>query len=273
MNLLSQLKVVDPAVAVGCRAFAVPDRVPASLSEGNFLDEGSQATIDVDEERITFWKYGSGPAILLMHGWCSRGSHLMGFVRPLVAAGFSVVLFDAPGHGHSTGTSSSVTHAGRAALTLAMHFGGIHGVIAHSAGSLAALWAVSHGLWVHRSVHISGPTSLTAVVLDAARAHNMNERQTAEFCAWAEAFMGVSLASVDLPTLSVGLRHPGLIIHDSEDSVVAVAQSQALHVTWTRSTLIETIGLGHRRILTDPSVIQRAVEFMGKSWLSPRRRG
>lgn len=48
--------------------------------------------------------------------------------------------------------------------------------------------------------------------------------------------MGVTLDSIDPQARSVGLTHPGLIIHDSDDSAKAIAQAQALYVAWTRST-------------------------------------
>lgn len=262
MNLLADLNISDPDLEQACRAFAVPDRVSASWSEVSSLGKGWLASLDVDGERLAFWMYGSGPVVVLMHGWSSRGSHLMGFVQPLVAAGFSVAMFDAPGHGHSGGERSSVIHAGRTALRLAEHLGDVYGIIAHSAGSTAALWALCNGLSVQRSVHVCGPSSMTPVVIGIARAHCLDDRQTAAFCAWAEAFMGVALASVDLPALAVGLSHPGLIIHDGDDRVVPVAQSRALHEAWARSTLIETRGLSHRRILSDADVIARAVGFM-----------
>lgn len=258
----SDLSTLNPELATVCQAFAVPDRVAASWSEVSFLGRGWQASLDVDGDRLAFWMYGCGPVILLMHGWSSRGSHLMGFVKPLIAAGFSVAVLDAPGHGHSSGAGSSVIHAGKAALKLAGHLGDVHGVIAHSAGSTAALWALCNGLSVKRSVHVCGPSSMTTVVLEIARAHCLNDRQTAEFCAWVEAFMGVTLASIDLPALAVGLKHSGLIVHDGDDRVVPVAQSRALHGAWKRSTLIETRGLGHRRILTNAHIIGCAVRFM-----------
>ncbi|OQR31736.1 hypothetical protein BWR59_14495 [Pseudomonas sp. Bc-h] len=262
MNLLADLNVPDPELEAACRAFAVPERVSASWSEVSFLGKGWMASLDVDGERLAFWIYGSGPVILLMHGWSSRGSHLMGFVKPLLAAGFSVAVFDAPGHGHSGGEVSSVIHAGRAALKLAGHLGDVHGIIAHSAGSTAALWALGNGLSVQQSVHVCGPSSMTSVVLGIARAHCLDDRQTVAFCAWVEAFMGATLASVDLPALALGLRHSGLIIHDRDDRVVPVAQSRALREAWARSTLIEKRGPGHRRILGDAQVITSAVEFM-----------
>lgn len=256
------LSIPHPELAAVCQAFAVPERIAATWSEVSFLGKGWQASLDVDGNRLAFWMYGCGPVILLMHGWSSRGSRLMGFVKPLIAAGFSVAVLDAPGHGHSSGAGSSVIHAGKAALKLAGHLGDVYGVIAHSAGSTAALWALCNGLSVQRSVHVCGPSSMTTVVLEIARAHCLNDRQTAEFCVWVEAFMGVTLASIDLPALAMGLKHSGLIVHDGDDRVVPVAQSRALHGAWRRSTLIETRGLGHRRILSDAHIIECAVRFM-----------
>ncbi|MFY1663428.1 alpha/beta fold hydrolase [Pseudomonas sp. Pseu.R1] len=273
MSQTLELQVPNPEMEEVCRALAVPERVSASLREMNVLSKGWQAFLEVDEQRIAFWMFGSGPIALLMHGWCSRGSHLAGYVKPLLAAGYSVVLFDAPGHGHSSGTFSSIIHTGRVVLKLAEHLGGIHALIAHSAGSTAALWALANGLIVRRSVHICGPTSLSAVVLDIARSHGLNDRETEAFCIWAEDFMGASLHSLDLPALSMGLKHPGLLIHDVDDPVVPMAQSNALHVIWTRSTLMETSGLGHRRILSDAHVISSAVEFLGSSHYALAKRG
>lgn len=272
MTHFVDLKISDPALEAACRAFGIPDRVPASLKEVSFLGKAWQASLDVGEDRIAFWIYGNGPLILLMHGWCGRGSHLMRFVKPLVSAGFSVALFDAPGHGHSSGTISSVIHAGKAALKLANHLGSVHGIIAHSTGSTAALWAMANGLSVRRSVHLGGPTSLTAFVLDTAHAHSLNERQARKFCAWAEEFMEINMDSVDLPALSMGLKHIGLIIHDSDDREVSPAQSKALHVVWTRSVFIETKGLGHRRLLSDQEVIDSVTKFVASSLYVRARR-
>jgi len=103
---------------------------------------------------------------------------------------------------------------------------------------------------------------MASVVLGIARAHCLDDRQTAAFYSWVEAFMGATLTAVDLPALSMGLEHSGLIIHDRDERVVPVAQSRALQKAWVHSTLVETHGLGHRRILADTDVIWRAVEFM-----------
>lgn len=212
---------------------------------------------------MVYWTLGNGPRVLLAHGWGSRGSHLAAFVDPLVE-GFSVVVFDAPAHGDSSGLVSGIIHAGKAVLAPADHLGDMHGVIAHSAGSTAALWAFSKGLSVRCSVHLCGPSSLTKVVAGNARASGFNEEQSRSFHAWAEEFTGVRLNSVDLPVLSKALDHPGLIIHDTDDRVVSISQFQALHSAWPKSKMISTTGLGHRRILSDKHTVQLSIEYLSR---------
>lgn len=252
----------DPALEAACRAFAVPDRVHATAQEVAFLAAATCSRLKVEAQDIVYWTFGKGPRVLLVHGWCSRGSHLMGFVEPLLAAGCSVVLFDAPAHGDSEGAVSSMIHAGRTALALAQALGDFHSLISHSGGSTAALWALANGLSVEKSVHICGPCSMKQVVIGSAHAHGLDSHETQAFQRWAEAFTRVSLDSADLPALTAGLSHQGLIVHDDGDRVVSLAQSQALQSAWPDSTLIITEGLGHRRILSDPQAITTIVGFL-----------
>lgn len=265
MNMIQNLLSHDPSLDAACRAFAIPDRVPASAQELELLSKGRRGSVTVGADDVVYWTFGKGPRILLAHGWCSRGSHLAAFVNPLLLRGFSVVIFDAPGHGDSCGLVSSIIHAGKAVLGLADQLGDMHGVIAHSAGSTAALWAFSNGLSVRCSVHLCGPSSLTQVVAGSARANGLNEEQSRLFREWAEEYTGVSLSSVDLPALSQALTHPGLIIHDADDRVVSISQSQALHHAWPKSKMISTTGLGHRRILSDKLTVESSIEYLSRN--------
>ncbi|MNU39777.1 putative aminoacrylate hydrolase RutD [compost metagenome] len=264
MSAFHTLLPIEPGIEAACKSFAVPDRIPASAKEADFLSKGHQARLAVGANQIAHWTFGNGPRVLLVHGWCSRGSHLLSFVEPLLAQGFSVTLFDAPGHGESDGEVSSMVHAGRAMQALAEEIGHVRAVISHSAGSMAALWAFANGLSVARSVHIGGPSSLTQIVNGNAHLHGLDQRQTQAFSEWVESFTGVPVHSLDLPTLAAGSLHPGLIIHDVDDRVVDSRQSQLLHAAWPTSRLVVSSGLGHRRILADPHTVTTAVEFLKK---------
>ncbi|WP_408528934.1 alpha/beta hydrolase [Paraburkholderia fungorum] len=78
---------------------------------------------------------GEGKPVLLCHGRESRASHLGAFIQPLIAAGFSVIAYDAPAHGDSPGGTASVVSFGRALISVANEIGPPEGLVSHSLGS------------------------------------------------------------------------------------------------------------------------------------------
>lgn len=252
----------DGRLAAARHAFSAPERIPLSAAEAATLVGAAEPPLRHEGVKLARWTLGQGPRVVLVHGWNSRGSHLLGFARPLVEAGFSVTLFDLPGHGDSGGHVASVVHAGRALRTLLKGIGLVHGIIGHSMGSAATLLAFAHGLQVRRSVHLAGPSSLTPMVKGLAQAHGLGPADAAAFAGWVEGFIGTRMACVDLERLQHGLCHPGLIVHDPEDRTVPFAASQALHAAWPGSQLETAAGLGHRRLLADADVIARSVAFI-----------
>lgn len=253
---------VDGHVAAARHAFSTPERVPLSVEERAALAGAAEPPLRHEGVKLARWTLGHGPRVVLVHGWNSRGAHLLGFARPLVEAGFSVTLFDLPAHGDSTGHAASVAHAGRALRAVVTDIGEVHGLIGHSMGSAAALLAFAHGWQVRRSVHLAGPSSLTPMVKGMAQAHGLGPADAAAFAGWVEGFIGTRIAYVDLDRLRHGLRHAALLVHDPEDRTVPIAASEALHAAWPGSRLERVAGLGHRRLLTDADVIARSVAFV-----------
>ncbi|WP_158754447.1 alpha/beta hydrolase [Streptomyces sp. NRRL F-2580] len=83
-------------------------------------------------------------------------------------------------------------------------------------------------------------------------------------------------ASPRAPDLTGARRHtdmraPILLVHDTDDDVAAPSQARAFADAYgPQARLIETTGLGHRRILADPEVIASAVEFVMSETLARR---
>ena len=57
---------------------------------------------------------------------------------------------------------------------------------------------------------------------------------------------------------------PTLIIHDKDDEEISIEDARLLQKSWTWAKLIETNGLGHRRILYDKHVIRKVLDFIDK---------
>ena len=55
-----------------------------------------------------------------------------------------------------------------------------------------------------------------------------------------------------------------LVVHDAGDVVVARDQADVLVAALAGGTrLVETVGLGHGRILRDPATVEETVAFVG----------
>jgi len=253
---------VDGRLAAARHAFSAPERIPATPQELAALAPGALPALMHEGQRLARWTLGQGPRVLLVHGWNGRATQWLPWLPALQAAGFSVTLFDLPGHGDSTGHEASVEHAARAVQALSAEIGELHALVGHSMGSAAVLAALGRGVRVQRSVHLAGPSSLTPVVYGMAAAHGLEGDDRRAFAGWAERFIGQPLARLDLAQLRDGLRHPGLVLHDPQDRVVPYAASEALAATWPQARLQATPGLGHRRLLADPDVIRQAVDFL-----------
>jgi len=66
---------------------------------------------------------------------------------------------------------------------------------------------------------------------------------------------------VDLGTVAPRLDAPALIVHDRGDREVPFLSAQSLQRAWKGAELMATEGLGHRKLLVDPAVVERAVRF------------
>lgn len=208
------------------------------------------------------WKWGKGPAVLLVHGWGGHAGRLTPFVRTLTQAGFSVVAFDAPGHGIARGRVSSLPEFVAAIREMESAHGPFTAVVGHSLGAAAAALAVRHGVAARRLVLLAPPSDLERYTGRFARImrippivrDSMKERLEKRFqVRWGELKVAGRPAAADVSLL---------IFHDRRDVRVPMSEGLEIVDTWPNARLVRTRGLGHHRILRDERVISRAVAFL-----------
>ncbi|MFZ3473944.1 alpha/beta fold hydrolase [Streptomyces sp. 4.24] len=222
----------------------------------------------VDGIPVTTYRWGDGGRpVLVVHGWSSRASRLAGFVEALRAQGRTVVSFDAPGHGESGGRFTTILRQREIIRRLHAQYGDFSAVLAHSFGVVATFFALRDGIRADRIVGIGSiadfdflaerfraNAGVNQAVEDALRRHVQRRLFPAEPDVW--------------PRLDA-CRHPEevpsdiLLFHDTEDDTSAPSQSRGIAAAYgERARLIETSGLGHRRILRAPEIIAAATEFL-----------
>jgi pimeloyl-ACP methyl ester carboxylesterase len=264
---LGAVSTLSPAAAAFAaeRIFMHPRRHPRPEHEWALLSSARMFSLPSQDGRLTAWEWGDdGEPVLLMHGWEGRGAQLGPLVGPLVARGFRVVTFDAPAHGSSPGFLSSFFHLARALESAKGAVGPLHAVIAHSLGGAAAAWASQGAPIAKRLVMVAPPTSLRDATEHAAQMlglrrdarERMEQRLTQRF--------GFRLDDVHAARLAPEMTAPLLVVHDENDREVPIASGELLASRWPGAELARTRGLGHRRILKDPAVIERVVSFVAE---------
>lgn len=252
------------------RLFTTPRRFARPAREHAVLASARPFALDVplrsprwngQHRQVAAWRWGHGPAVLLVHGWEGRGAQLGAFVAPLVEAGLSVVAFDAPAHGDSPGTQLYLTDLADAVVAAVEAIGPVHAIIAHSFGAAAVLLAHARGgVDVARNIMIAPNAVVDDAVERFARVVALDERDRHTLEDQLAVQSGITVESLRLDRL-VGERRGALtVIHDRGDREVPFEDGERLAQLWPDAHLVPTEGLGHRRILRDPGVVRAVVE-------------
>jgi len=246
------------------KLFFTPGSYVPSADERRRLEQGDPFHIRVHGRRICGWRWGNGPGVLLVHGWSGRGIQLSRYIDPLVRAGCAAVAIDGPAHGESEGRSTSYfefTDVIRSLIDPILGFR-IEGIVAHSFGAAAAVNALAHQEMPLKTVLLAPALQLRKTLFDALDRHGIPPRIYEKIIAVYEARFGYSLERDDPRRLLEELRSPALVVHDLDDPVIAHGDSEALCGRIGQVTLKTTSGLGHRRIMSDPDVVEAGVSHL-----------
>jgi len=244
--------------------FCHPRSTTSDRREADLLDRGHAFRIEARGHELAAWSWGDGPTVLLHHGWGGSAAHMVGFVRPLVEAGFSVVVYDAPAHGASTGRITAAPEMARVLSDVATRLVGLHGVVAHSIGAAATLMAVRHGLAIERAVLLAPPSDLRGFVDLFAEHLGLGRAIRDGMARRAASWFGIDWKQMDVEHWAEGSRPPLLIVHDRDDDVVPWAHGKRVQDVWERAEMLTTSGLRHRRLRRDVRVIENATRFLAE---------
>jgi pimeloyl-ACP methyl ester carboxylesterase len=227
-------------------------------------------TVHTSQGPLAAWAWGEGPTVLLAHGWGGHAGQLTALAAAVVARGLRAVAFDMPGHGRSAGRRTNVVLMAEVLREVAEDVSPLEGLapvplaglVAHSLGGAAATIALSRGLQARRVVllaPVAEPTHFARGMgaflgLLPARARALVDNVVAQ--------LG-GLAAVRADTRARLVAAPALVFHDRADGEVPFAHGEETARAWAGgATLVPLEGLGHRRLLRDVGVVERATRFL-----------
>jgi pimeloyl-ACP methyl ester carboxylesterase len=255
------LSLVAPRTAgrLALKLFCTPRTHHRPGWETHVADAGARVRVGPHLSARTF---GSGPIVLLVHGWEGRGTQLGRFVEPLMQAGFRVIALDLPAHGESAGTRTDLIECTEALRKAGRDLGPLAGVVTHSFGGAITTLALERGLAAQSVVLIASPSSIHDVLRRFEGLIGLGAAAARAFRTAIERQTRVKLEDVEIFERVAGLQVPALIVHDRGDREVPFHDAERLAARWPNATLLATDHLGHRRILKDEHVIRQSVAFI-----------
>ena len=243
------------------RLFTMPPRYAGRRT--NPVD-ARRETVVAGTRSLAVWQAGplAAPAVLLVHGWGGRGVQMGSFVAPLLARGYRVVWFDQPGHGESGRGAVALPDFVRALEALAATHGPVAAAIGHSLGAAALGVALRRGVRFGRIVFVSAPSSIKEHARNFARLVGITPQIREAMRRRLEHRYGVRFDDIDRIDELEQLGLPALFVHDDGDTEVPFGHARRLSARVPGARLIKTYGLGHYRLLREPSVVGAVVDFV-----------
>jgi pimeloyl-ACP methyl ester carboxylesterase len=267
-----KLELIAPSLAhrYFIRIFFTPLKYRVPEKEKEIRQRAHKFELRVDGKKIQCYEWGKGPVVLLVHGWAGRASQFRKIIEAFVIAEYKVVGFDGPAHGESEGKSTNIIEFEHVLRKIYEVTGVPEGIIAHSFGGGAVLYAAMLGLPVKKLINIASPTIGDEIIDTYLRTINgswntgnffkgyMIKKFNKTFDEFTALYFITRIA--DLPEI--------LLVHDEDDKEVYIKHAEALKKLYPGAILFRTKGLGHTRIMKDEAVINRCVTFIREIRLS-----
>ena len=267
--LFGILSVLAPRLAArwAYKMFITPKGLPRPDSEMPHYESSIHSSITYNGKKVALYTWGDGAeTILLLHGWASRGTRMGHFAEALVQKGYKVIAFDMPAHGDSEGKTTNLFEISELTAQICDMNGPIHSVIAHSFGGMALCNAVHrYNLNVNRVVLVASPFTMKYIFESFAAMINITQKVSAMMIERIRTrFLEERKADVyelSVDSFAKTLNFPVLVIHDRDDKVVAYNQGEGYANNLLDVKFVTAEGLGHRRILKEPEIMNKIIEF------------
>ncbi len=247
------------------RLFTTPikHKVPKREMEMDKKSIHSKLNIPNINKEIVVYQYGkSAKKVLLVHGWSGRGTQLVKFADALVNCGYSTISFDAPAHGKSPGNMTIMTEFIASILEIDKQFGPFEAAIGHSLGGMALLNAIKKGFKIDRLTTIGSGDKVKDILDDFVAKLELKSEFSSHLQEHFEKKYKEPMENYSAHSAAKMVDIPVLVIHDENDYEVSVEASINIHNNLKNGELLITQHLGHRKILGNPFVIEKTIEFI-----------
>jgi len=234
--------------------------------ESVMLDKAKKAKIKFGEFDIQTYEWGNSKheKILLIHGWEGQAGNFTDLIKGLLDKEYHVIAFDGPSHGFSSRGSTSLFEFSGLIGTMIKKYQSKK-LVSHSFGGVATTFALfnNQDIEIDKYVLLTTPDKFTQRINDVANFVGITEQVKQLLIDRLEEEMDGEVQDFNVSDFVKEIRvEQSLIIHDKNDKVIPIAQSQNVCDNWKNCQIKVIEGTGHFRILRTNTVIDQVIAFM-----------
>ncbi len=255
----------DLATRFVAKIFGTPLKFSPPERELMMRESAKKNIINLDgiTKKIMVYTYGySKKKILLVHGWSGRGTQLYSLADKILENKMMVISFDAPAHGLSDGSRTSLIEFIKCIRQLEKKYGPFDAAVGHSLGGMALINSVASGLKLNNLVIIGSDNSIIEILKSSVEKFSLKPIIAQRLIALINEQLGIDVKDYSSQNVAKKVGIPTLVIHDSEDKYVPVSNAFSIRQSLKKGELLMTNGLGHHKILKDPATNQRIIDFI-----------
>ncbi|MDP5045474.1 MAG: alpha/beta hydrolase [Leeuwenhoekiella sp.] len=263
-NYVNTLALVSPQAAAkkAFKIFSKPRRGRIGPHHEDFLKPNLEPALQIDELSIQPYKWSGGEkTILLVHGWESHTHRWKEMIVRLKSENYTIIAFDAPAHGYSTGKYLYVPIYDQVLTAILDKYQPDY-MIGHSIGGMTVLFNQSQKSTFKpkKLVVLGAPDRLESILTDYQKILNLSDRVMNALENYFLKRFNFKTTDFSSSVFAKNIETPALIIHDKDDTITPASGSKSIHATYKNSEYIETKGLNHS--LYDTKVNDQIVDFL-----------
>lgn len=247
----------------GFELFCQPQRTRLAKNHIEFLGNSRQLDFDFNGINIKTYHWGYGPRkVLFVHGWQSHSYRWKKYIEQFPADQFTLIAYDAPGHGQSAGNQFTVPLNAYLIAELAELYSGFEVVVAHSIGSISVLYALAHyhHIDIKRVVAMASPSKVEEFFAFYVKVLRLKPHTIRQIRNEFQIHVKQNIGRINLAAFAARVNIPGLIIHDEDDPETPYYNALELLASWRGSHLVTTKGLGHN--LRSEIVVKAVTDYV-----------
>lgn len=230
------------------------------------LDKAKKKIISFNKFKIQLYEWGNknNEPILLVHGWEGHSGNFSDIIEQLLKHNYYILAFDAPSHGFSTKGQTNMLEFSDLIIHLLEKYEPKK-IISHSFGAVVTTYALSRipTMKIDKYVLITTPDTFLERINSISNQVGISKKAQIKLIKRLESEINTKVSSISVSKFvkNVSVKK-ALILHDKNDKVIPIRQAKLVNETWENSTLEEIENTGHFRILREPFVITRIINFL-----------